>query len=42
MISKPDVPIYVTKNLDYWLTVAETNPDRANPIIDDICARWGI
>jgi hypothetical protein len=37
-----DIPEYVKANLDYWLDVEATNPERAGPVIDDICRRWGI
>lgn len=36
------IPDYVLRNLDYWLTVEASDPDRAGPIIRDICLRWEI
>jgi hypothetical protein len=37
-----DIPLRVWKNLDFWLNVSKIDPDRADPVIDDICRRWGI
>jgi hypothetical protein len=42
MPTEREVPEYVKANLDYWLTVELTDPDRAEPIVDAICRRWGI
>lgn len=36
-----EVPEYVKANLDYWLTVEATNPERAGPIIVAMSKRWG-
>ena len=36
-----EVPKYVKANLDYWLTVEATNPERAGPIIAAMSKRWG-
>ena len=36
-----EIPDYVKRNLDYWLTVEATDPDRAGPIIAAMSKRWG-
>ena len=41
-ITDSRLPGYVRRNLEYYLDHLPENPDRFNPIIDDICKRWGI
>jgi len=37
-----EVPQYVKDNLEFYLELEKTVPDRAGPVIADICRRWDL
>ncbi len=41
-ITDTRLPEYVKRNLEYFLDHLSEDPERYNPLIDDLCRRWGI
>jgi len=36
------LPEYVKRNLEYFLDHLSEDPERYNPLIDDLCRRWNV
>jgi hypothetical protein len=41
-ITDARLPEYVRRNLEYFLDHEAEDPERFEPLVDDLCRRWGI